>query len=54
MHRRAADLVASGVINVEKLISRMVTLEDAVDVIRNPAGPGEVKVLVVKPQEAKK
>ena len=47
VHRRAADLVASGVINVEKLISRMVTLEDAVDVIRNPAGPGEVKVLVV-------
>lgn len=46
-HRRAADLVASGAINVDKLISRTVTFEDAVDVIRNPAGPGEIKVLVV-------
>lgn len=47
VHRRAADLVASGAINVAKLISRTVTLEEAVGVIRNPAGPGEVKVLVV-------
>ena len=47
VHRRAADLVASGAINVEKLISRTVALEDAVDIIRHPAGPGEVKVLVV-------
>lgn len=47
VHRRAADLVASGAINVEKLISRTITLEQAVDVIRHPAGPGEVKVLVV-------
>ena len=48
VHRRAADLVASGAINVEKLISRTVTIEEAADVIRNPAGPGEVKVLVVQ------
>jgi len=46
-HRRAADLVASGAINVEKLISRTVTLAEAVDVIANSASPGEVKVLVV-------
>lgn len=49
-HRRAADLVASGAINVEKLISRTVSLEDAVEVIRGPAGPGEVKLLVVPDQ----
>jgi L-iditol 2-dehydrogenase len=47
VHRRAADLVASGAINVAKLISRTVTLEEAVDVIRNPPRAGEVKVLVV-------
>ena len=46
-HRRAADLLASGAVNVEKLISRTVTLEEAVDIIRHPAGAGEVKVLVV-------
>lgn len=46
-HRRAADLVASGVINVEKLISRKITLEEAPEVIRNPPAAGEVKVLVV-------
>jgi L-iditol 2-dehydrogenase len=46
-HRRAADLVASGVINIEKLISRKITLEEAPDVIRNPPAAGEVKVLVM-------
>ncbi len=46
-HRRAADLVASGRINVEALISREIALDDAPDVIRNPPAPGEVKVLVV-------
>jgi L-iditol 2-dehydrogenase len=47
VHRRAADLVASGAINVEKLISRRVSLDEAPDVVRNPARAGEVKVLVV-------
>lgn len=47
VHRRAADLVASGAINVEKLISRRVTLDEAPDIIRNPPAPGEVKVLIV-------
>ncbi|MBW9062650.1 zinc-dependent alcohol dehydrogenase family protein [Rhizobium herbae] len=46
-HRRAADLVASGVINVEKLISRTITLEEAPEAICNPPAAGEVKVLVV-------
>lgn len=47
VHRRAADLVASGAVNVEKLISRRVSLDEAPEIIRNPPGPGEVKVLVV-------
>jgi L-iditol 2-dehydrogenase len=47
VHRRAADLVASGAINVEKLISRRVSLDEAPEVVRNPARAGEVKVLVV-------
>ncbi len=46
-HRRAADLIASGRIEVEKLISRKVSLEEAPEVVRQPPQPGEVKVLVV-------
>lgn len=47
VHRRAADLVASGAIEIDKLISRQIPLEEAPEVIRNPPAPGEVKVLVV-------
>lgn len=46
-HRRAADLVASGVIEIDRLISRRVSLDDAASVIAHPAAAGEVKVLVV-------
>jgi len=46
-HRRAADLVASGTIEIDKLISRRISLDEAPDVIRRPAAPGEVKVLVI-------
>lgn len=46
-HRRAADLIASGAIEIDKLISRQVTLEEAAAVIANPPAPGEVKVLVL-------
>jgi threonine dehydrogenase-like Zn-dependent dehydrogenase len=46
-HRRAADLIASGAIEIDRLISRQVTLEDAATVIANPLAAGEVKVLVV-------
>ncbi|MET2829362.1 zinc-dependent alcohol dehydrogenase family protein [Mesorhizobium shangrilense] len=46
-HRRAADLIASGAIEIDRLISRQVTLEEAPAVIANPPAPGEVKVLVV-------
>ncbi|MER9773582.1 zinc-dependent alcohol dehydrogenase family protein [Mesorhizobium sp. M0220] len=46
-HRRAADLIASGAIEVDRLISRQVDLDEAVAIIANPSAPGEVKVLVV-------
>ncbi|UVK39215.1 zinc-dependent alcohol dehydrogenase family protein [Mesorhizobium sp. AR10] len=46
-HRRAADLIASGAIEIDRLISRQVTLEDAAAVIANPPAAGEIKVLVV-------
>jgi threonine dehydrogenase-like Zn-dependent dehydrogenase len=46
-HRRAADLIASGTIEVERLISRKVSLDEAPAVVSNPPGRGEVKVLVV-------
>ncbi|MFA6034155.1 MAG: zinc-dependent alcohol dehydrogenase family protein [Myxococcota bacterium] len=46
-HRRAADLIASGAIEIDRLISRRVPLEEAAAVIANPPAPGEVKVLVV-------
>ena len=46
-HGRAAQLIASGAIEIDRLISRQVSLEEASDVIANPPAPGEVKVLVV-------
>ncbi|OJF96776.1 zinc-dependent alcohol dehydrogenase family protein [Pararhizobium antarcticum] len=46
-HRRAADLVASGAIEIDKLISRRISLDEAPDVISAPAAAGEVKVLVI-------
>jgi L-iditol 2-dehydrogenase len=46
-HRRAAELIASGAIEIDRLISRQVPLEDAAAVVANPPAPGEVKVLVV-------
>ncbi|QLF70919.1 zinc-dependent alcohol dehydrogenase family protein [Peteryoungia desertarenae] len=46
-HRRAADLIASGAIVVERLISRTVGMSDAAAVISNPPAAGEVKVLIV-------
>ncbi len=47
VHRRAADLVASGAIEIDKLISRKVSLDEAVDVVSQPPVAGEVKVLIV-------
>ncbi|WP_026623143.1 L-iditol 2-dehydrogenase [Ensifer sp. WSM1721] len=47
VHRRAADLVASGAVEIDKLISRRISLDDAPDIISRPAAAGEVKVLVI-------
>jgi len=47
VHRRAADLVAAGAIELDKLISRRISLKDAAEVIRHPAAAGEVKILVI-------
>ncbi|WP_028747298.1 zinc-dependent alcohol dehydrogenase family protein [Rhizobium mesoamericanum] len=46
-HRRAADLIASGVIKVEPLISRRIGFNDAVEAISNPARRGEIRALVI-------
>lgn len=43
---RAAAMIASGVIKVEKLISRTISLDEALVAISNPARAGEVRVLV--------
>ncbi len=46
-HRRAADLIATGKIKIDPLISRRVALAEAADAVANPPRPGEVKVLIV-------
>ena len=44
---RAAELIASGRVAVEPLISRSIPLAEAVETIANPARAGEVKVVVI-------
>lgn len=46
-HRRAAELIASGTIVVEPLISRTIGLDDAIDAISCPGAIGEIRALVV-------
>ncbi|MBP0580042.1 zinc-dependent alcohol dehydrogenase family protein [Labrys sp. LIt4] len=46
-HRRAAELVASGALDLDALISREVKLAEVPAIIARPAGPGEVKILYV-------
>ncbi len=46
-HARAAAMIADGTISVSKLITRTISLEDAPDVIANPAPAGEVRAIVV-------
>ena len=47
VHRRAADLVAAGAIELDRLITRTIGFEEVVDVVAHPAAPGEVKVMAV-------
>ena len=44
---RAVELIASGRVAVEPLISRTIPLADAAQAIMSPPVPGEVKVLVI-------
>lgn len=46
-HLRAAELIASGTIQVEPLISRRIGFKEGVEAISNPARKGEIRALVV-------
>ena len=46
-HRRAADLIASGAVKVEPLISRRIGFEEAAKTIASPAPRGEIRALVI-------
>ena len=46
-HARAARMVAEGALDLDALITRRVSLAEAVDAIANPPLPGEVKVLAM-------
>ncbi len=46
-HSRAAELIASGTINVQPLISRAIDLADASDAISGPAIAGEIRTMVI-------
>ncbi len=46
-HRRAADLIASGAIEVEALITRQTALEDIAAIIKEPPAAGEIKAMFV-------
>lgn len=45
-HARAAELVSSGVLNLEPLITRVVGLEDLAAALQMPPAAGEVKVMM--------
>ena len=45
--QRAADLVASGVLDLDRLITRTIPLDEAAEVIAHPPAPGEIKVIAV-------
>ena len=46
-HKRAADLIASGAIELDSLISRQATLADIPGIIKKPPAPGEIKAMFV-------
>ncbi len=47
VHRRAADLVASGAIELDRLITRRIAAEVVAEVVSHPPAPGEVKVMMM-------
>ncbi|MDX7951870.1 zinc-dependent alcohol dehydrogenase family protein [Lichenihabitans sp. Uapishka_5] len=46
-HRRAAELVAAGTLQLDPLVTRRMGLDEVVNVVRQPAQPGEVKAMAV-------
>jgi 2-desacetyl-2-hydroxyethyl bacteriochlorophyllide A dehydrogenase len=46
-HRRAAELIASGAITIDPLITRQAALEDIPDIVKQPPAAGEIKVMFV-------
>jgi 2-desacetyl-2-hydroxyethyl bacteriochlorophyllide A dehydrogenase len=47
VHRRAADLVASGALELDALITRRIGLDEVPAIVAHPPAPGEVKVMIV-------
>ncbi len=45
-HRRAADLVASGALDLDILVTRTISLTEVADVVSQAPQPGEIKVIV--------
>ena len=46
-HRRAVDLIAKGAIRVDRLVTRLIGLDEAARVIAEPAPKGEIRAIVV-------
>ena len=46
-HERAAQMIASGVVKIEPLITRTISLEEVPAVVANNAPAGEVRAIVV-------
>ncbi len=46
-HERAAQMIASGAINIAPLVTRQITLESVPTVVSSPAPDGEVRAIVV-------
>lgn len=45
-HERAASMVASGVLNLDRLVTRTIRLGEVADAVGNSPLPGEIKVIV--------
>lgn len=45
--RRAADLIDSGKLNLDPLISRILTLDEVPEILKNPPADGDIKYIVV-------
>lgn len=46
-HRRAAELIASGALEIDPLITRRASLADVPNIIKEPPAPGEIKAMFI-------